>query len=170
MNQSTHLTRPSAVPLSNESIALDRGNGGHVLPGLTHAGYMYDREEQGSRLLDYWRIVRKHIWLIIGISALIPTLVGIYVIRKPDIFESQARIQVDLENANPLLAGMAKDSSAILNSESNDPAYFNTQIQIRNSPRLLRKAAKTLDLEHNPDFVRQFSKDKSTWLDVRGLL
>lgn len=158
--------------MGTEQIALERTNGGgHALPAISREVYSYEREEHSSRLLDYWRIVAKHIWLILGISVLIPTLVAIYVIRKPDIFESQARIQVDLENANPMLGGMNKNSSVILNSETNDPAYFNTQLQILTGPGLLRKAAKTLDLEHNPDFAREASsKGKSTWLDIRGLL
>src|SRR5437016_94076 len=105
MNESTQLSRPSVISPRNEQISPER-NGGDAT-ARSHVGYDYDRdEEQGSHLLDYWRVVRKHLWLIIGISVLIPTLVGIYLIRKPDIYESQARIQVDLENANPLLGGM----------------------------------------------------------------
>ncbi|HBB95706.1 MAG TPA: hypothetical protein DC054_09980 [Blastocatellia bacterium] len=171
MNQSTNLSRTNTVPIGDEHIGLERTNGGHVLPGVMQGAYSYEREERGSRLLDYWRIVSKHLWLILGISVLIPTLVAIYVVRKPDIYESQARIQVDLENANPLLGGMSKNSNVILNSETNDPAYFNTQLQILTGPGLLRSVAKTLDLEHNPDFLRETSsKNKSTWLDIRGML
>ena len=128
-------------------------------------------DKQGVHLLDYWRIVRKHIWLILGISVLIPTLVAIYLIRKPDIYEAQARIQVDLENANPLLGGMSKGSSVILNSESNDPAYFNTQLQILTGPGLLRSVAKNLDLEHNQDFLRNYpAKGQSMWSNLRSIL
>jgi uncharacterized protein involved in exopolysaccharide biosynthesis len=146
MNQSTNLSRTNTVPIGDEHIGLERTNGSHVLPGVMQGAYSYEREERGSRLLDYWRIVSKHLWLILGISVLIPTLVAIYVVRKPDIYESQARIQVDLENANPLLGGMSKNSNVILNSETNDPAYFNTQLQILTGPGLLRSVAKTLDL------------------------
>src|SRR5205807_2783709 len=125
---------------------------------------------QGSHLFDYWRIIRKHLWLIIGISVLLPALITIYEIRAPDIYESQARIQVDLENANPLLGGMSKNGSVILNSEANDPAYFNTQLQILTGPGLLRTVAKSLDLEHNQDFLADYpSRDKSKWSSVWGI-
>src|SRR6266550_2068762 len=172
MNESTILSRPSAASPANEQMVLQRANGGDATPALSHVAYPYDREgEQGSNLLDYWRIVRKHIWFIIGISVLIPTLVAVYLIRKPDIYEAQVRIQVDLENANPLLGGMSKNSSVILSNETNDPAYFNTQLQILTGPGLLRRIAKNLDLEHNQDFLRDYpSKDKSMWLDIRRLL
>jgi polysaccharide biosynthesis transport protein len=173
MDQSIKLTRRAEALPGKEEITPERTNGGHALPGASYGSYSYDRrdEEHGSRLPEYWRIVRKHFWLIFGVSILIPTLVGIYEIRQPDIYESQARIQVDLENANPLLGGMSKNSSVILNGEANDPAYFNTQLQILTGPGLLHKVVKNLDLEHNQDFLREFSsKSKSSWLDIRSLL
>src|SRR5262245_34936085 len=118
--------------LPKAQTAIERPGYGDAAAALTHLAYGYDRgdEPQGSHLRDYWRIIRKHIWLIIGVSVLVPTLVAIYLIRKPDIYESQARIQVDLESGNSLLGGMSKNSPVILNSETNDPAYFNTQLQI----------------------------------------
>ena len=171
MNESTQLSRPGVVSTRNEQITLERleRNGGDA---TSHVSYTDDRaDEQGSHLLDHWRIVRKHVWLIIGISLVIPTLVAIYLIRKPDIYEDQARIQVDLENANPLLGGMSKGSSVILNSESNDPAYFNTQLQILTGPGLLRRVAKNLDLEHNQDFLRNYpSRGKSMWSNIQSRL
>src|SRR5437660_7256489 len=104
INESKILSRTSVALARNERIIPDSNNRNIVPP----TPYAYDRgEEQGSHLLDYWRIIRKHVWLIIGISLLIPTLVAVYLIRKPDIYEAQARIQVDLENSNPLLGGMS---------------------------------------------------------------
>jgi len=136
---------------------------------MAHLSYGYDAETEGSHLLDYWRIIRKHLWLIIGVTIIIPTLAAIILIRKPDIYEAQARIQVDLENTNPLLGGMSKNSSVILNSENNDPAYFNTQLQILTGPGLLRRVAKNLDLQHNEDFLRDYPRDKSTWGTIQGI-
>src|ERR1051325_10124680 len=172
MKELTNLTRPNVALPVNEQVGMERTNGGHGNLGSSHLGYSYEREEeQRSHLLDYWRIVRKHIWLIIGISILIPTLTALYLIRKPVIYESQARIQVDLENANPLLGGMSKNSSVILNSEKNDSAYFNTQLQILTGPGLLRKVVKNLDLEHNQSFLRDYpSTTKSRWSDLRTIL
>src|SRR5258708_24773315 len=154
MDESIKLSRRNVGLNASERISAQR-NGDDVNSAVSsNVSYVYESRDgaQGLQLLDYWRIVRKHLWLIIGISLLIPTLVAIILIRKPDIYEAQARIQVDLENANPLLGGMSKNSSVILNSETNDPAYFNTQLQILTGPGLLRNVAKSLDLEHNSDF------------------
>ena len=169
MNESNQLTRTNpanARQAGNIETASER-RGINLQPS-----YSYDHEgETGSHLRDYWRIIQKRLWLIIGMTVLIPTLAAIYMIRKPDVYEAQARIQVDLENANPLLGGMSKNSSVILHSESNDPAYFNTQLQILTGPGLVRKVVKSLDLEHNQDFLRDYpSADNSTWSRLRGLL
>lgn len=170
MNEPTLFPSQAIVGRSHEP-GLEKTNGHEGAIGVLTAGYDYDSEaDKGLHIWDYWRVIRKHLWLIIGISVLIPTLVAIYVIRKPDIFESQARIQVDLEGANALLGGMSKNGQVIVNSESNDPAYFNTQLQILTGPGLLRRVAKNLDLEHNPDFVNAHqSAGSSTWSRLRSL-
>jgi capsular exopolysaccharide synthesis family protein len=170
MNDITKLSRPQIASPDEGRAGLQRNNGASSLPAS--ASYLYDAEEkQGSHLVEYWRTIRKHIWLIIGISLLIPTLTAVYLVRKPDVYESQARIQVDLENANPLLNGMSKNSSIILSNESNDPAYFNTQLQILAGPGLLRRVVKNLDLEHNPSFMHDTSGNRiSTWTRMRKLL
>jgi succinoglycan biosynthesis transport protein ExoP len=168
MKESTHLSRPSVVSTRNEQITLEK-NGGDA---TSHVSYAYDNgDKHGVHLLDYWRIVRKHVWLILGIAVVIPTLVAVYLVRQPDIYEAQARIQVDLESSNPLLGGMSKGSSVILNSESNDPAYFNTQLQILTGPGLLRRIVKNLDLEHNPGFASDYpSTNTSMWSRIRSIL
>ncbi|HEX7721964.1 MAG TPA: polysaccharide biosynthesis tyrosine autokinase, partial [Pyrinomonadaceae bacterium] len=174
MNEPTPLPLRSQFGERSESLTLPTLNGvPDARSALSRFSYDdYRSEQKGLHLRDYWHTLRKHLWLVIGITVLIPTLVAIYLIRKPDIFEAQARIQVDLENSNSLLGGMSKSSgSVVLNNEGNDPAYFNTQLQILTGPGLLRRIAKNLDLEHNPDFASdQGSNSKSVWSRLRSLL
>ena len=80
-------------------------------------------------LLDYWRAIRKRLWLVASIMALVSMLAVIYVARKPDIYQAGARVQVDLEN-NAALVGKAP----YVFGPTNDPVYFNTQLQILVSP------------------------------------
>ncbi len=127
--------------------------------------------EEAVHLLDYWRSIRKRLWLVIGVTVLITSLTAIYMSRKPDIYEAQARVQVDLERVNPALG--VKENQIVVNSSTNDPAYFNTQLQILTGPGLLRRVAKTLDLENNREFLKNpTDKSHSTWqslLRVVGL-
>lgn len=133
------------------------------------ASYGYDADMVGSEvhLLDYWRAIRKRLWLVLGVAALLTTMSMIYVARKPDIYEASSRVQVDLES-NPMYG--SNQAPMILNPVS-DPAYFNTQLQILTSPGLLRRVVKTLDLEHNKAFLRpQTSQPHSTWKTITQML
>lgn len=125
--------------------------------------------EESVHLLDYWRSIRKRLWLVLGITVLITSLTAIYMSRKPDIYEAQARVQVDLERVNPGLG--VKDSQVIVNNSSNDPAYFNTQLQILTGPGLLRRVAKTLDLENNKEFLKTpTEKSRSTTQSILRMI
>ena len=117
-------------------------------------------------LLDYWRAVRKRLWLVISFVTLITMLSVIYVARKPDIYQAGARVQVDLENSGALVG-----KTPYVFGPTNDPTYFNTQLQILISPGLMRRVVKALDLEHNPDFFKGNSTQKrSTWQTVKGMI
>src|SRR6266568_9183732 len=130
-------------------------------------GYGPEGSEGEVHLLDYWRAIRKRLWLVLGVAALITALSTIYVARKPDIYEAKSQVQVDLEN-NPMYAGK---SAPMIVSPMNDPAYFNTQLQILTSQGLLRRVVKTLDLEHNQAFLRpQTAQPHSTWKTILQML
>jgi capsular exopolysaccharide synthesis family protein len=139
------------------------------LPPHTPAGYAsadYD-EGEGAHLRDYWHTVRKRLWLIIGVVIMVTMLAAIYMMRQADVYVSQARLQVDLENVGSAF-GSGKGQSVIINNPVSDPTYFNTQLQILTSPGLLRRVVKTLDLEHNHAFLNpQSARERSSW---KGLL
>lgn len=117
-------------------------------------------------LLDYWRAIRKRLWLVLGIVALVTMLAVVYVARKPDFYEAQARVQVDLEDSGSLV-----NNQRPLYGPSDDPIYFNTQLQILVSPGLMRRVTRTLDLEHNPDFFKgDPSQRPSTWQTFRRMV
>jgi polysaccharide biosynthesis transport protein len=155
------------VKRDSESNELDRRfeDGGSYRSGSY--GYGAEGASEGElHLLDYWRAIRKRLWLVIGVTALITTLTTIYVARKPDVYEAKSQIQVDLEN-NPMYAGK---TTPYIYSPVSDPAYFNTQLQILTSPGLLRRVVKTLDLEHNEAFLRPQSSQRSTWKTISQML
>lgn len=150
MKPSFELTKKESGP-----DALDR-------PVEPPASYNYGVDpnaENEVHLLDYWRAIRKRLWLVLGIVALITMLAVVYVARKPDFYEAQARVQVDLEDT-----GSVVNNPRPLYGPSDDPIYFNTQLQILVSPGLLRRVVRTLDLEHNPDFFKgNPAQRQSTW-------
>ncbi len=162
MNEATNLAKREPEPQQLESRAEPANYRAPVYDyGLDPAG------EGEVHLLDYWRAVRKRLWLVLGIAALITALATIYVARKPDVYEAKSQVEIGLEN-NPMYAGK---TAPFIYSPVNDPAYFNTQLQILTSPALLRRVVKTLDLEHNQAFLRpQSSQPHSTWKTITGML
>ena len=148
MNPDKQLTKPTP-----KLEALDRP----IEPPQSYNYGVDPNAENEVHLLDYWRAIRKRLWLVIGIVALITMLAVVYVARKPDFYEAQARVQVDLEEAGNLV-----NNTRPLYGPTDDPIYFNTQLQILVSPGLMRRVVRTLDLEHNPDFFKGAQR-QSTW-------
>src|SRR3989449_7019697 len=158
MNQGTKLVKREDEPGEIDRRFDDAAN---------YRGGVYGYGPEGSEgevhLLDYWRAIRKRLWLVLGVAALITALSTIYVARKPDVYEASSRVQVDLEN-NPMYAGK---SVPMIYSPVSDPAYFNTQLQILTTPGLLRRVVKTLELEHDQAFLRpQTLRQRSTWKTI----
>src|SRR5205814_4475353 len=124
-----------------------------------------------NRLRDYWRSVRKRLWLVVGVLVLVTGATAVYMARQPDIYESRSGVQVDSETANNPAIGALKGNPIFLNNPSQDPTYFNTQIQILTSAGLLGRVAKTLDLEHNEAFLHpQSAQNRSFWESLKGLV
>src|SRR5882757_9814133 len=99
--------------------------------------------EPGSfQIFEYWRAVRKRLWLVVGIAVLVTTLTALYMSRKVNIYRADATVQVDLEQANPDL--VTNDSHRPLSQPGGDPAYFNTQLQLLTSDSLLRRVVKDM--------------------------
>ncbi|HKP84078.1 MAG TPA: polysaccharide biosynthesis tyrosine autokinase [Pyrinomonadaceae bacterium] len=146
----------------NELVRRESGLDALDKPIETPQSYNYGVDpnaENEVHLLDYWRAIRKRLWLVLGIVALVTMLSVVYVARKPDFYEAQARVQVDLEETGNLV-----NNSRPLYGPTDDPIYFNTQLQILVSPGLMRRVVRTLDLEHNPDFFKgDPAQRQSTW-------
>ncbi len=132
----------------------------------SYASYGVEDGGDENQLREYWRAVRKHLWLVLAITVAVTMLAAINAARQPDIYTAQVRVQVDLEN-NLAAGATANASSVVINNPTNDPTYFNTQLQILTSPGLLRRVVKTLDLEHNQAFLRpQTEQNRSLWQNL----
>ncbi len=125
-----------------------------------YGGYRELYAQEGMQLIDYWRAIRKRLWLVIGITVLITTLTAIYMARRPNIYQATATVQVDLEQTNPDLVTSERRVSVT----NPDPAYFNTQLQLLTSETLLRRAVKELNLDGNKEFqAAKAEESTSAW-------
>lgn len=120
--------------------------------------------EEGVRFAEYWRAIRKRLWLVVGIVVLAMTLAAIYMSRRPDIFLAKARVQVDLDIVNQDLVTSERRAPTV----NTDPAYFNTQLQNLNSATLLRRVVKEINLENNREFLAARGEESRS--SLRSLL
>ncbi len=144
----------------NDFFDFDRQFDPQIVGGTgRYPAYRETYAPDGFQLLDYWRAIRKRIWLVVGIAVLVTTLAAIYMARKPNIFSAKATVQVDLEQTNPELA--TDRQRPLLTA---DPSYFNTQLQLLNSDALLRKVIKEHSLDTDPEFQKARIEGSSSTL------
>src|SRR5258708_2385164 len=115
-----------------------------------------NRVDEGVRLRDVWTAISKRRWMIVLIVVLVTATRAVMLARKPDIYLAETDVQVDTEGP---ASGLTSGKGNIIVDTGSDPSYFNTQLQIITKPGLLRRVVKTLDLEHNPDFLRAQAND-----------
>lgn len=159
MKDSREIIRSLPV---NEPVELERAFDPQLTQTGRYPGYRDMYASDGFQFVDYWRAVRKRLWLVIAVAVVATTLAAIYMARKPSVYQAKARIQVDLEQPNPDL--VTNDRQRPLSNP--DPAYFNTQLQLLSSEALLRRVVK----EHNLDSRKEFQKDLDQGSAVQGIL
>jgi len=135
--------------IRNEADDLQVVLDGDAARPVYHAG----AEPQGrdaERLRELLGALRRRWWVVALVTLLSTGAVALLMARQPDLYEAEAQVQVDLETVNTAFA--ASKSGALTVNPVNDPAYFNTQLQILTRPTLLRRVVKALDLERDPAF------------------
>ena len=126
-----------------------------------YAGYgPPNRVDDGLGLRDVWSAISKRRWMIVLITLLVTAITSVMLARKLDIYSAEAQVQVDTEGPTSGLTG-GKNGNIILDY-GQDPTYFHTQLQLISKAGLLRRVVKTLDLEHNHEFLQAQAGD-TTW-------
>jgi len=162
MKEIRELVPPTKLEPATE---LERPFEPQIVPAQgRYQSYRNSYAPEGFQLLDYWRAVRKRIWLVAGIAVLVTTVVAIYMARKPNIFVASSVVQVDNEQTNPDL--VTNDRQRPLSNQ--DPSYFNTQLQLLTSDTLLRRVVKEHNLDANKEF--QAAKTAAESSALRSLL
>ncbi len=169
MKEPSDLARALEVILKNSSLEPTNGSArnGYATPPIV--AYGEEASPEGEiHLRDYWRTIRKRLWLIVGLALIVSTIAALSQARQPDIYQARARVQVDTETYSPAL-GASKGNAYYVDNSYMDPEYFNTQVQILTSPTLLRRVVKTLDLEHNRSFLDGPVESRSTFQSLLGM-
>lgn len=149
------------LPISAVERGLDR-----PLRDLTQSKPYGVSNTEPTHLRDYLFVVLKRKWLILSIVLVVTSLVAVREYRQPNIYSAASTIQIEQKKPSVLAS-----DKIIINTQ--DPAYWNTQLKLLENPVLARQVALTLDLPNNPDFFgsqargglfsslrRIFSRDK----------
>ncbi len=132
-------------------------------------GAAINQDGEKTLLRGFFATLLNHWFLILSLTLLVTGATIVYVAQKPDYYKSEARVQVNAEN-NPAAGTRNGGSPIIVNNQASDPAYFTTQLQILEGAGLLRKVIKTLDLEHNQNFLSpQSGKETTAWQNVKKM-
>ncbi|HQZ82912.1 MAG TPA: polysaccharide biosynthesis tyrosine autokinase [Pyrinomonadaceae bacterium] len=141
-------TRNIITTTSPEPLEMQRPPDPTISATGRYPGYHAAAQGEGFQLIDYWRAVRKRLWLVAGIAVVMTTLATIYIARKPNVYQAKAVVQVDNEQVNPDL--VTTDRARPMSNA--DPSYFNTQLQLLWSESLLRRVVKEHNLDANKEF------------------
>lgn len=161
MKESREIIQKPAEP----AMDLERPFEPHIVPGTgRYPSYRETYAQEGLQLIEYWRAIRKRLWLVAGIAVLVTTLTAIYMARKPNVYQAKSTIQVNLEQTNPDL--VTSDRQRPLSNP--DPSYFNTQLQLLGSDTILRRVIKEHSLDTNKSF--QAAKNENSVSALRSML
>jgi polysaccharide biosynthesis transport protein len=169
MKEPSDLTKALEIILKNSALEQSNGSGrnGHANPPIVTYGEEASPEGE-MHLRDYWKTIRKRLWMIIGLALIAGSITALRQARQPDIYQARARVQVGAETYSPAL-GASRGESYYPDNSYMEPEFFNTQVQILTSPTLLRRVAKNLDLEHNRTFLNGKPESRSTWKSLLNM-
>lgn len=106
-------------------------------------------------LREYVKRVFRYKWMVLLITLLITAIAAYFIFTQPIVYQATAQIQVDTETESELARPRGL-------STFEDRAYFNTQLELLENPKLIRKVIKKYDLDTNKVFLdSRFLEDNS---------
>jgi succinoglycan biosynthesis transport protein ExoP len=121
------------------------------------------QEEKEINLRDYWRIVRKRLWMILAIFLIVLTVTAVGVFSVRPVYRGTATIRIDKENPQIV------DFREIFTVSAWDTDYYQTHYQVLASRNLAKRVIHALHILEHPQFLPQpetgFQKVKSSLLN-----
>ncbi|MEA2205862.1 MAG: polysaccharide biosynthesis transport protein [Blastocatellia bacterium] len=131
------------IPVGAGDRAIDRSLGDIAQPKSYGATSL-----EPTNLRQYLFVVLKRKWLILGVVLMITSLVTIQEFRSPPVYEAATTIRIDQKQSSVLRTGQV-----VINADP-DPNFWGTQLTLLQNPSLARQVVLTLDLHHNPVFLK----------------
>lgn len=138
MEQDQRLT-----PLPNTS---DLQSVNHEYP--TGYSSFYDDESFENRrsLRQYFAIIYKRLPIIIALVIIVTAAVAFYMYRQASIYQANTKLILEPRKPKP-----QANMPTVINFGGNDANYYNTQLQLLQSPELMRDVVVSLGLYREPN-------------------
>lgn len=118
-----------------------------------YAGY-YDDETLANKrsIRQYLNVIQKRLTMIIAIAIVVTAAAALYSFRQPSVYQAQA--QMIIEPRKPQIT----QKDAININFGGDADYYNTQLQLLQSPELMKKVVVSLGLHRDARALGEESK------------
>src|SRR5262249_54992839 len=144
------------MPGGNRETARQLIPAGETLPATRdpygqlalYYGENVDREPDQFRatLLEYFRILYKHKWLIIGVAIVFSVISAVRTLMEIPLFTSTVRVQID---SPPRIV-----EGGNIDSDTQDYQFMTTQYQLLESRTMAERVASMLKLGNDVDFLK----------------
>ena len=118
----------------------------------------------GLKLLDYWRILNRRKWLILGITAAFVALSGVRTLMQTPLYTATVRLQIDPNVAKIVESGNVTP----VEDGREDSEFMRTQYQVLQSRTMAERVASALKLGTDADFFKPRDFSLIGW--VMGML
>ena len=110
----------------------------------TVAGEPFDVDEAGPVLVERWRVIRKHRWLILGCAAATTIATAIVVLTMTPIYTAGTTLLIE-----PRTSRVLEFREAVSEPLAEEPSYLRTQYQILKSRGLAEQVIREQGLERS---------------------
>lgn len=103
-------------------------------------------EDEGIDLLEYWAVIRRQLWVIVGSGAVVSVLAYLIASAMTPMFSSSARLLIETRQQNIV------SIEELYGIDGKASEYFRTQLEIMNSRPLVERVVQDLQLTKHPEF------------------
>ena len=168
MRDSNH---PGGAGRGQLPVPISEGRGGQLAPvqAVTPSTVLAELRQAEApnsdeiNLLDYWNILVKRRWTLIGLALLVMFAAFVNTLLTTPIFRAAATIQIDRETLNVVNVEGVTPQGA-----TNDWEFYETQYQLLRSRSLAERVASQLRLGADPSMRQQ--TQPSPWSALLGSL
>jgi len=123
-------------------------------PFINHPDFALGYGSDGSEsvhISEYWYILRKRKWWVIGFFLSVVLLVGTYTFTRTPIYRATAELQITQDNPNALVGEQRFDPFAGLQFDQANK-FYETQYKLLTSRPMAYKLIDSMKLSEHPEF------------------